>query len=154
MSQCDEKAPVTVAEWFASAPSAVKYWLRSVVVSNFIAECRRAAFTAPGMYDGAMSEECKLLYRRECEMLSQLQAAIKEKPMVVLNITFNGERMEAPSGQSGARLRAYLAVPDDMNLWRQTRAYRGDDVCVDREETVYVQEGDTFYTVPKAINGS
>ena len=46
-------------KWCAS--KLLKDWVEDVHVINFLVEHRNRAFQLPGLYDGAMSDECKKL---------------------------------------------------------------------------------------------
>lgn len=50
--------------WLADAPPEFVVWLGGVAVGRFLAHEVRVNFQMPGAYDGAMSEECKAICRK------------------------------------------------------------------------------------------
>lgn len=62
---------MTREQWM-QLPEDFRKWLKTISVFNFISERRNEAFQMQGMHDGAMSSECKMLYKSEHQMLSDL----------------------------------------------------------------------------------
>ena len=68
---------MNVAEWVKSAPPGMLVWFDSIAFRRFVAEQRQASFQLPGSMDGAMSEDCKQLFREQYDALSEFQVALR-----------------------------------------------------------------------------
>ena len=67
---------MTVAEWYRSAPPGIAAWMDGVVFRNFVRDEHAASFRMIGVYDGAMSEECKRMFREQYEAIGALRIAM------------------------------------------------------------------------------
>lgn len=67
---------MSISEWYRNAPKDIREWMETPVFRQFAREQHQASFQTIGAYDGAMSEECKKLLRRQYEAIGELRAAI------------------------------------------------------------------------------
>lgn len=70
---------ITIKEWVWTAPPTIIEALASVPVMNFLREFRGQRFQMQECYDGAMSEECKQIMRREYKALDEFISAIEDR---------------------------------------------------------------------------
>ncbi len=75
----DSQQAQAVVSWLNSAPEQARNWLRGIAHTRCVADQLNFSFQAPGKYDGAMSEECKQLFREKYAFLKVLSEWI-EKP--------------------------------------------------------------------------
>lgn len=70
---------MSVAEWVAQAPEDIKRVLSNPIVLGFLYGHRNVLFQLPGTYDGAMSEPCKDVFRRDEKALGELLDSLMHK---------------------------------------------------------------------------
>jgi len=68
-----------IARWIEDAPQRIRDALADVSVLNSLRERRNHAFQMIGTYDGAESETCKRLWRRDFEALDEMIKALERK---------------------------------------------------------------------------
>lgn len=64
--------------WVNSAPQSIVEALRSVPLMNELCRFRNAMFQTPGIYDGAMSEDCKRRMREQYHAMDEFIKALRE----------------------------------------------------------------------------
>lgn len=62
--------------WASQAPAAAIEVFRSVPLMNELKRFRNSCFQLQGQHDGAMSEDCKLSFRRSFEAIDEFIKAV------------------------------------------------------------------------------
>ncbi len=69
----------TIKEWVWSAPPEILSALASVPLMNSLREHRNRMFQMQGAYDGAMSEDCKNLFKSDYRAMAEFVSAIEDR---------------------------------------------------------------------------
>jgi hypothetical protein len=67
---------MSIEEWFLAAPRGIRAWMCTPDFLKFASEQQSKSFQMAGMYDGAMSEACKELFKQQHEAIGALRVSI------------------------------------------------------------------------------
>lgn len=66
-----------IEKWFRDAPPGIQAWMATPDFLAFVREQHAKSFKMIGLYDGAMSEQCKQRFREQYEAIGGLQMVVK-----------------------------------------------------------------------------